>query len=789
LDDIDPLTGLPKCYPITGTGDGGVTINTIGTNLQLASETSYLYNYYFFTPGIVKAAGAENGILFQRWRPNSGVSTGLIGFEGVGGFGTLPGGDPDGEVFAMSLNIRDTFEPRMLNASLISGAKIYTGFLQGSYELKAMGNAEIYGEVLANRRESEQIGYRQLTLDYPQFSPLIPASLQFIETQDPSDPTQTFLRRIRFSGPQATSGGDPVGIRAFIGFGNDRSHQEVDYVKANGGIRGELGFGDWRYDLNLSYAKSDASYTFDSFLIDKLTYATHAVAAPAGFSGPTRGGLTCAINLTNPGENCIVAPALNSQTIGGILPQDFKDYIFRPVTGHTTYQETILSGQVDGTLFSYGDDKKVSAVVGIEYRDAKINDTPSIESQNANLLNFTSSAPTRGNDSVVEIYTELESTILEDVPGAKELTLNVSGRYTNYDSYGSDWTYKVGGIYTPVDWVSFRATYGTSYRAPALFEQFQGATTGFFDQDFDPCNNYGAPGKNPILVANCTAENLPRGGNFQATSGITVINQGGAAAGLEAETSDNFTAGIIFQTDVGNDYGRLAFAVDYYNIQIDNGVAQIGAAAILALCYNDPDFRAGGSYCGLVEARDPVTFALTVSDSYTNVSTQTVEGIDYNLRYEVDLYGGTLLFNAEVTQYLEQGFQLLPTDEMDDYNGTLNTPDWTGDFDLSYTKDGFRVRYEVEWIGSMSSYGFLNDEERATSNFDLDVPNYYLHNLSVQYTDEEAQWSAIVGVRNMFDKEPPTISSQFYDRVGNSPLYSGYDYLGREFFVNISKSF
>jgi len=28
-----------------------------------------------------------------------------------------------------------------------------------------------------------------------------------------------------------------------------------------------------------------------------------------------------------------------------------------------------------------------------------------------------------------------------------------------------------------------------------------------------------------------------------------------------------------------------------------------------------------------------------------------------------------------------------------------------------------------------------------------------------------------------------------YNRVGNAPLYSGYDYLGRTAFVNLTKSF
>jgi len=46
-------------------------------------------------------------------------------------------------------------------------------------------------------------------------------------------------------------------------------------------------------------------------------------------------------------------------------------------------------------------------------------------------------------------------------------------------------------------------------------------------------------------------------------------------------------------------------------------------------------------------------------------------------------------------------------------------------------------------------------------------------------------------VRNFADKEPPTISpgAGIYNTVGNAPLYSGYDYFGRTFFVNLSKKF
>jgi iron complex outermembrane recepter protein len=46
-----------------------------------------------------------------------------------------------------------------------------------------------------------------------------------------------------------------------------------------------------------------------------------------------------------------------------------------------------------------------------------------------------------------------------------------------------------------------------------------------------------------------------------------------------------------------------------------------------------------------------------------------------------------------------------------------------------------------------------------------------------------------VGVRNFTDKQPPKISYGFYNRIGNAPLYSGYDYVGRSFFAAFGAKF
>ena len=729
FDFVDPKTGKPKCYPISGTGSNGVTINTIGTNLR---------------PG-VGAAGSV-GTSFTRWRPNPAITTGLVGFEGVGGG-------------ANSLNVRDTFDPRTLNRSLISPSSGHNLFVQGGLDLPVLNAAEVYYELLYNRRESSQIGFRQLSLDYPLGSPLIPAGLQ----------------GITFAGPQpgGTTGTRSIGIRTFIGFGNDESSQEIDASRAVVGVKGAIGKTGWDYDVAFSRSDSTGKYTSYSFLTDRLTRSTDVVASGGGF--------VC----VNPADGCVAAPALTNAVIGGQLPGAWVNYVWVPFTGVTKYTEDVLTASVTGALFDlpYG---KVKAALGAETRRFKIDDTPAIDSQTGNLFGFTSATVTRGKDTANDVFAELEVPLLAKLPMAHELTMNVSGRWSKYQTFGSGSTYKVGALWSPTKWFTVRATNGTSYRAPALYELFLGSTSGFLSQQNDPCNNWdAATNAGTARAANCRSEGLPPG--FQATTSIRVNGVGGADAGLKAETSENTTVGFIIQPALGTGFGDLSVAVDYFSIQVDNGVSRVGGASLLNRCYEDPQFRSGGSFCRLVDPRAPSSNQLTVKQGFINLATDIVKGYDMNARYTNNLGIGKLRLNLSLTKFNTQSNKLFANDPIDEVNGTLNNPAWAGTLDANYEVRNWRFFYGMDWSQGTDSYAY-NSENPDTSTFQLKVPSYVTHTAAVRYKGDK--WEATVGVRNLTNKEPPVISAQAaYNRVGNAPLYSGYDYVGRRFYVNVTKSF
>src|SRR5581483_10790336 len=294
-------------YPIDGTGDNGVTINTLGT-----PATGGLG-----PPPPVGAPGAPVRSNYNRWRPNASVTTGLVGFEGVSGG---------------SLDVRDTFDPRMLDQSIISPTTNYHLFLQGSYDLQRWGDSQLYFEFLGSNRISSQALYRQLTVDYPRFPG---ACTPNVSSDNPLLPLNIgcFSANFLAAGGSTITSGLPTAVRAFIGFGNTRFAQDEWYYKTVGGIRGNFALPGWKYDVGVWYARSDTSYGQQTFLTDKLSETLAVVPAPAGFDSTlVRPGaqpgvnLTCAINISNPAARCIPAPVLTADVIGGTLPADWVHY-------------------------------------------------------------------------------------------------------------------------------------------------------------------------------------------------------------------------------------------------------------------------------------------------------------------------------------------------------------------------------------------------------------------------------------------------------------------------------
>lgn len=722
--------------------NGGVSINTLGLPTRNA---------------IARTGGAIGR--FNRFVPAPGVTTGPFpGYLGV------------------TFYDRDTFDPVQEEEPLVNGVENYTAYLSSTYQLDFLGHAEVYGELLATRRKSSAPLYRQLSLDYLQGSPLLPAD----------------LRNGAFANPTVTSSGKLIAARAFIGYGLTSSDQKVDYVRASGGIRGDFFFPKWRYDAYVGKSWNDGTYEGESFLSDRLANSLNVVA-----NG--NGTFSCVSAASNP--NCVAAPALSAAVIGGNLPAAFRDYIVDNTIGHTQFRETTFAFNIDGPLFRLpGGDVQLS--LGAEYRKQSINDQPDANSVSGNLFGLTAATPTVGSDNVKEGFGEIYLPLLSDKPFFYRLNVTGSARYTDYASYGSDTTYKIGGEWEPFRGFGVRGSYGTSYRAPALAEQFLGATSGFLGSNSDPCSALpAAADQSPnqlILARNCASIGLPA--DFEQRNGITVFRVGGAAAGLSAETSKNWTVGAVISPRLPESVGSLSLSLDYFDVKVSNGVQDLSAGTLLGRCYgNASNFDPAAGFCRFVK-RD-ANQALTVTSSFVNLSENIVKGYEFNGRYARDIFGGRFILNAAVTKYTEQSSRLFPEEFLNDSNGIITQPDWVGNFDATYTFGGVTARYGLDWVKgdhnkTYNNFAFDNltgitDPDLVQSYKDsyfLETNDYFLHAVSVQFNIEK-QYQFTLGVRNLLNTAPPRISNIGFNVTGNSPLYSGYDFVGRSFFANVNVKF
>lgn len=107
----------------------------------------------------------------------------------------------------------------------------------------------------------------------------------------------------------------------------------------------------------------------------------------------------------------------------------------------------------------------------------------------------------------------------------------------------------------------------------------------------------------------------------------------------------------------------------------------------------------------------------------------------------------------------------------------LKRGDWTYSWNTTYVSS---TQNDVDRVYTYSGY--------ANATRDIKAGWQFLHNASISYQPDD--WGIMFGVRNLFDKEPDTISNGAGTRYGNIPLYaSQYDWYGRTFFVRVQYKF
>lgn len=780
-DLIDPTTGTFKCQDLlwghVWMYDYGIDITQFDPDDRFFTNPTQINRPWQGRPQLLQydydGALAGNGV--APWGPNG---FGLLlppGWYPMGlGELALPGATPDpfyGPSAMLSEALLNYDHPFQDAQSMIPEIERITFYANADYELT--NSMTVYGELLLNRRETKVNGYRQFwqyDYMYNYFGYVYTNSPALAAQGWQADPTVASL----------------IGLSPTAITDHNKDHIRVDYINAVVGAKGDFLDTGWNWDAFFQFSRSDGEYRNDIIFND-------SIQPYQWFRSP---GTCLPGAVTNVrGVPCRTPDWYNPEFLAGNISQADRDFLFGVDVGNTVYEQSQLEIFLDGPLFNMPAGE-VRGGIGFSRIHERINDIPGENTRVGNAWGSSSAGITRGRKMTRAVFGEVAIPLLKDLPLAEAVDLSLSARLTDVDVYGSDTTYKAGLGWQATPTIRARASYGTSFRAPALFELYLAGQTSFLGQrSIDPCINWGANLTNgnisQRLADNCAADGISPLHSGSGSS-ATIISSGNSTGGLEAETSDASNFGLIWSPT----FADLRVSVDYYKINVEGQIAQLGPGTIVAGCYNSENFTTD-PLCDLF-TRNQLNLIETVTDNFINIAQQTISGVDVAATYSRDFSFGTLTVDTSHTFTVDQEFQLLPTSVPQDFTGEAGRPEWVGEVSLTLDRGPWSLFWGADFIGETSNVnsfggttGGYVGSPGVPVTYKLETEQTVYHNVSLK-RDLPYDMSIRVGVSNVFDEHPPavtTLNLGEYSTVGTSAFYSQYDWLGRRFFVNFNKKF
>lgn len=347
------------------------------------------------------------------------------------------------------------------------------------------------------------------------------------------------------------------------------------------------------------------------------------------------------------------------------------------------------------------------------------------------------------------------------MPGFRRLELNIAGRFDDYSDVGDTSNPKVGVNWGPIDDLTFRASYGTSLRAP-IFAELYGNSSALFVQPYsDP-----------------TAGNAP----------VQGVALSGGNTGLKPEEATTWSAGFDWEP---SQIPGLFVSLGWFDIEYEGQIAaylsdlsilrnesQFGGTGIIlrdaAAAQRVADLQAGGTPIGRGVLPNPVT--LFVDGRPQNLGVSHMEGLDFNVGYALEAFGGDLDVGVDGTYLTKFDTSITPNGILLDKNDKIFNPlDFKMRARASWTRDAIRLYGVVNHVG-----GYTND--LVTPNQGVDAWTSVDAGIAITPGEEtapflEGGFTIGLDIRNLLDEEPPYVTiapnvngSGGYDATAASPV-------------------
>ncbi|WP_457319598.1 TonB-dependent receptor plug domain-containing protein [Stenotrophomonas sp. P5_B8] len=478
---------------------------------------------------------------------------------------------------------------------------------------------------------------------------------------------------------------------------------------------------------------------------------------------------------------------------GSLADQELQDFLFPTFTTRGITKTTSFTANLSGSIVTLpaGD---LGFAMGVEHRKEEGSYTPDAFAQSGQSTGL-GQKPTRGEYDLNEVYLELNVPILADMAFAKELTLNMASRYSDYSNFGGTTNSKFGLTWRPMDELLVRATYAEGFRAPTIADLYGGLSSSF-ESYIDPCGTT-APGSvagnGPCSAAGVPADYVQLGQGNKACSTLPCQSGdqfvSGANPNLKPETSKSTTAGLVWSPRWVQ---GLDISLDWYKYEISDMIIADSVDRILRDCY----VLGNSARCeGVVRADDGHVSAITYGTA--NLGKMETEGYDLGIKYRLpELAIGQFSIDWQtsyLSKYDEQGQNAAGQNIMIGRVGEAGLFRVRSNVGINWAMGDFGVNYTARY------YSGMKEDCIDTGEFWCNAPNHMangeseplrktgsntFHDLQVSW---KAPWDATIalGANNVFDHKGPLMYS-----APNSSFayYGGFD-IGRFLYMKYTQRF
>jgi outer membrane receptor protein involved in Fe transport len=576
-----------------------------------------------------------------------------------------------------------------------------------------------------------------------------------------------------------------VARRRLTEFGTRDFTQDLSTFRVVTGVEGKLDeeFGplkDWHWDVAYNHGRTQGISSKSGSL--RLSLLANAIGP--SFINPSTGQAVCGTPEA-PIDGCVPLNLFGGQ---GTITKEMANYLSFNGTSRGSNAQTAITANFAGELFKVNSSARPTGLaLGYEHRRESGAFIPDPLTAAGDTTGNKGTA-TEGGYYVNEGYLELSVPVLGETSadtGALRDVLEFTGaaRAFNYNTFGSDFTYKLGSRLSVIPDVTLRATYSTAFRAPTVSELFAGTSDSFL-LAADPCSDRE---QGSAVDAACDAQGVPDDLSDERAQQRTLV---GGNPALDPETANIFTVGVVLEPRFLKD---VTATVDYYAIALDHAITSIGPDVILNSCYAAPGGQAP-AYCDRIQ-RDADGFITNINDPQTNVGGIKTSGLDFSLRYSPQTAYGRFGFSADAT-WLQKFDQTLAGGRVikakNNYDLTAVYTDWKANLGANWAQDALSGGINMRFIN-----GFKECENNtcqvdeatpdAPAPLSRMVKDYYSFDAHVAYdwVTDIGTAGAQFGVNNVFNARPAYVANGFL--AGSDA--ATYDYLGRYFYLRLSYNY